>query len=620
MNLENNPLTLEQKLKTLPSSPGVYIFKDSSGNIIYIGKASVLRNRVRQYFQSRHDGRYQFDALVSRIADVECIATHNELEALMLENNLIKQEKPRYNVDLKDDKSFPFLRITNEEFPRIFLTRKPVSDGSKYYGPYSDLFQLKGLLHALRGMLQIRTCNLPLAEATIAKKKFKSCLEYHIGRCNAPCIANETREDYHKRVKDFTDVILGRGSVVLQRLHEEMEQFAGQLKFERAAQLRDWISAVDDLTQNQKVISAEPIERDIFGIAAEDDSGCVVIMQVRAGRMLGRLHYRLRQVSGQPVEEILGDVVQMYYGGTATIPAEVVLPFDLPEKKVMGGWLSRIADRKVEIRVPERGQRAQFVDLAMKNAEMLLVEAKIAAEARDRTPSSLKELEQRLALTAPPKVIVCFDISNLMGTDQVASMVVFENGRPARSQYRRYQIRSVTGPDDYASMREIVTRRFSRLQSEERPFPNLVIIDGGKGQLAAAVEALTQLGIVDLPIIGLAKRLEEVFKPHDSQPQNFPKTSSALRLMQQVRDEAHRFAITYHRKLRQKRTLLSLLDEIEGVGPARRKLLLQHFGSMAKLEQASLAEIESVQGLPLAVARQVHEFFLKRNEDRTSDS
>ena len=596
---------LDNKVRALPASPGVYLFKDDQGKVIYIGKAVSLRNRVQQYLQSGHDGRYQYEALVQRIADVEVIATDTELEALILESNLVREHKPRYNVDLKDDKSFPFLRITNEQFPRVLLTRHPVMDGSRYFGPYSDLYHLKGLLRLLRSMLKIRTCNLPLTEDSVAAGKFKACLEFHIGRCNAPCIANESRVEYTCRVRDFVEVVCGRGAEVVRRLEQEMQQLAEGLKFEQAAQMRDWLGALDGLTERQKIISPEPINRDIYGLAIEDDLGCVVVLQVRAGRMVGRLHYRLRHVAGRPLEEVLASALERYYGEPVTIPEEIILPLVPPEIELLREWIKQRAGFRVELKVPARGEKAQLSDLAQRNAELQLGQYKATRAENVRQPASLRELQKQLHLAKLPREIAAFDISTLQGADKVASMVVFKLGRATRSQYRRFKIRTVAGMDDFASMREVVGRRFRRLLAEEQPLPDLVLVDGGKGQLVAALDALQELNVHDVPAVGLAKRLEEIFLPNDPSPHYLPRTSSALRLLQQVRDEAHRFAVTYHRGERKKRTLASGLETIEGVGPSRRKALISHFGTVKALREATLEQIQEVPGVPKDVASRV---------------
>lgn len=601
--------SLQEKLSALPRSPGVYLFKNKSGRVIYVGKAQVLRNRVRQYFQSGHDGRYQYDLLVSSIADLEVITTDTELEALILENNLVRLHKPRYNVALRDDKSLPYLRITAEEFPRIFLTRRPVQDGSRYSGPYANLWHLKGLLRLLRGMLKIRTCNLPLTEESIAERKFKSCLEYDIGRCNAPCIGTESQETYGARVRDFIDVVHGRGSRVLNTLRLDIERLADELKFEEAARLRDWLSALENLTQRQKVISAVPIDRDIFALAVEDTLGCVVVMQVRSGRMIGRLHFRVKIIEGRELSEILEEAVQRYYSSPVMLPSEILLPIPTTNLMVLSEWLKDKAGHKVSIMIPERGDKVRMIEMARRNAELMLGEYQLASKTRQRIPAALTELQKRIDLPRFPETIAAFDISNLMGTQKVASMVVFKNGKAARSQYRHYKIKSVEGADDYASMKEVIGRRFARLLQEDLPFPDLVLIDGGKGQLSAACEALNRLDLTDQPIVGLAKRLEELFLPDDPVAYNLPKTSSALKLLQQVRDEAHRFAIQYHRRLRKKAALTSQLDEIEGVGPSRRRILLRHFGSVKRIQEASRTDLTAVKGLPERIADEVYKHF-----------
>lgn len=614
-------LSLREKLDSLPKCPGVYLFKDAHGKVIYIGKAKSLRARIRQYFQSANDGRYQFESLVRRIADVEVIATDTELEALILENNLIRDQKPRYNIDLRDDKSFPFLRITNEPFPRAFLIRRPPADGSRYFGPFSDLYHLKGLLRVLRGMLKIRTCNLPLTEEGIAKGKFQSCLEYHIGRCNAPCIANESRNEYAARIREFSEVAAGRGREIIARLRAEMEQLAAGLRFEQAAQLRDWLSALDALTERQKVISAEPIHRDVIGMAVEDDVGCAVVLQVRSGRMVGRLDYRLKQCRGREVAEILGEAIERYYSDPVSIPDEIFLPDIPPQMDLLHQWLKeKRGGARVDFRVPARGEKAHLVELAARNAELLLGEYRIAREKRTRVPGSLTELQTHLALPTLPRHIAAFDVSTLMGSDKVASQVVFLDGRPAKSQYRCYRIKQVEGMDDFASMKEAVARRFRRLAAEKSPLPDLVVIDGGKGQLSAAMDALREAGTPECPIIGLAKRLEEVYRPGDSEPHYLPRTSSALRLLQQIRDEAHRFAIAYHRKLRHKRSIHSLLEEIEGIGPARRKALLTRFATIAALRQASVVEIADTPMISLELAERIHAFFRQSEMESSSQT
>ncbi len=602
---------LQEKLDNLPKDPGVYIFRDARAKVIYIGKAKVLRNRVRQYFQKTSDGRPQFEILVSKIADVEVITTKTEYEALILESNLVREHKPRYNVMLKDDKSQPYLRIVNEPFPRIFLTRRPEQDGSRHFGPYGDLRYLKGLLHVLRGMLQIRTCNLPLTEESVARGKFKACLEFHLGRCNAPCIGNESPDAYMQRVRDFSAVMKGRGGDIIARLRADMDEASEDLRFERAAQLRDWLASMENLTRRQTIISPEPINRDIIGLAIQDEDGCLVVMQVRDGRMLGRVHYPVRLPKDTPLPDVLAQALQIYYAQSA-VPDELVLPCEPSDAEPFYEWLRSQADARVDVRIPARGERVQMVDLAQRNADLQLQELLRSQTKRERIPASLTELKLRLGLHDPPREIVAFDISTLMGDHQVAGMVVFKNGRPARSEFRRFKIKTVEGPDDFASMREVVSRRFSRLQREKQPMPDLILIDGGKGQLSNAVEALRALGIDNVPIIGLAKKLEEIYRPGDNEPFNLPKTSSALKLLQQVRDEVHRYAITYHRLVRQKESMASELQDIPGIGAARRKLLLMHFRTMQRLADATRDELTAIKGISPQLADKVLEFFHER--------
>jgi excinuclease ABC subunit C len=610
---------LQEKLESLPRLPGVYIFRDKAGKVIYVGKARVLRQRVRQYFQQTHDGRYQFDALVSRIADVEVIPTDNELEALILENNLVRDKKPRYNIELRDDKSFPFLRVTKEPFPRIFLTRKPVSDGSLYFGPFSNLAQLKPLIHVLRGLLKIRTCNLPLTPEAIQAGKFNKCIEYDIGRCNAPCIGLESHTVYNEHIRDYLQVLQGHGEQIVEALRERMQALAEELKFEDAAWLRDQLSSVDKLKQRQKVISPHAVDYDAVAIAIEDNEGCAVVFQVRTGRLIGRLHYILRHLKDEQESEVMAQFLQQYYALSTMIPREIYLESEPSSPSLLGDWLSEKCGATVKIHAPKIGEKAHLLRLVHRNAELLLGEHYRAQTRRERIPKALSELQRILHLPTLPRHLEAYDISTLQGREKVGSLVVFRDGQPAKSQYRRFAIKTVEGQDDFACMKEVIGRRFSRLLREKGKQPDLVLVDGGKGQLSAAGEALRSLRVKSQPIIGLAKRLEEVFLPGDPLPQNIPRTSSALRLLQSIRDEAHRFAITYHRLLRKKKLLESELDEIPGVGAARRRHLLNHFGTMSRLRNAGIEELEAVPGISAKLARAIHEFFEGASEQEPTD-
>lgn len=607
---------LRDKLDSLPRSPGVYLFLDKAGKVIYIGKARVLRHRVRQYFQQCRDDRYQINALIKRIADFEIIPTDSELEALILESSLIREKKPRYNVELRDDKSFPFLRVTREPFPRIFLTRKPVQDGSRYFGPFSYLVQLKPLIHVLRGLLKIRVCNLPLTPQAIADGRFKKCVEHDIGRCNAPCIGLEDATTYHQHILDYIQVLQGHGDEIVKALHQKMEELATSLRFEEAARLRDQLRSLEKLSIKQKIIHPQLVDYDMIALAIEDSEGCAVVFQIRAGRMVGRLHYIMRHLKGRNEGEVLAQFLGQYYSVSTLIPKEIFPETKTPEFALIARWLSEKRGGNVDIRVPQRGEKAGLLRLARRNAELLLGEYKRVRAKRERIPAALLEMQRILHLQNLPRRIEAFDISTSQGREKVAGLVVFQNGRPAKSQYRRYTIKNVKGQDDFASMKEVVQRRFARLLREKQPLPDLVLVDGGKGQLSAAGAALQEVGASSQSIIGLAKRLEEVFLPGDPLPQNIPRTSSALRLLQAIRDEAHRFAITYHRLLRQKRILESVLDEVPGVGPARRKALLNHFGTMSKLRNAEEKDIEAVRGISPVIAHAVFDFLHRTPEEK----
>ncbi len=605
---------LREKLDALPKSPGVYLFKDKSGKVIYIGKARTLRHRVRSYFQKNHDGRYQFDALVSRITDFEIIPTDSELEALILENNLIREKKPRYNVELRDDKSFPFLQVTREPFPRIFLTRRPVQDGSRYFGPFSKLVHFKPMIHVLKGLLKIRICNLPLTPESIAAGKFKKCVEYDIGRCNAPCISLEDADIYNQHIRDYLQVLQGHGEAIVTALHSRLDTLSEELKFEEAAQLRDQLRSLEKLSLRQKVISPNAVDHDVIALTIEDQEGCAVVFQIRAGRMIGRLHYILRHLKDREEGDILAHFLEQYYSVSTLIPKEIFVPSEIPDSDLLIQWLSNKRGNKVEILVPQRGEKVKFLQLAHRNAELLLGEYKRAQAKRERIPAALEQMQKVLHLSTLPKRIEAFDVSTSQGRETVASLVVFENARPAKKQYRRFAIKRVEGQDDFASIKEVVQRRYSRLTRTEQTLPDLILVDGGKGQLSAAVEALHEVGLKKQPVIGLAKRLEEVFLPGDPLPQNIPRTSSALKLLQTVRDEAHRYAISYHRLLRKKRTLESVLDNIKGIGPSKRRALLNHFGTMTKLREASLEAIADVPGFSLKLAQAVFEFLRESSE------
>lgn len=592
---------LGDKLKNLPLSPGVYQFKDTNGKILYIGKAKILRNRVRQYFQSKPVSGI-LSIMISKIADLELITTDNEIEALILEQNLIKTHKPRYNINLKDDKSFPYIVITNEQFPRVFPTRKKRSDGSKYFGPYTDVKNMRSALKTVRNIFMIRSCNLHLTEETIAQNKFNVCLDYHIHKCEGPCVGYILRKEYNEMIDRVTKLLNGKTKTLIKEMTEQMNKYSEEMKFEKAAVLRDKIEAIEVYSSKQKMVDDEIIDRDVFAFDRIENDCCGMILKIRDGKVIGKTHYFMNNVAGKTDAEILENLITNYYSKNDFVPDEIYLMNELEDEATIKEWLEKRKQGKVEFILPKIGDKYKLVFMVKKNARLMLDDLILTRMKREFIPPSVESLKRDLRLNKLPRRIECFDISHIQGTDTVASMVVFIDGKPKKSDYRKFKINTVsdeTGmPDDFLSMREVIYRRFKKIAegnlteeekgNEDESFgskPDLIIIDGGKGQLSSAVKVLDDLQIRDQNIIGLAKRLEEVFFPNESVPHNIPKTSSGLRLLQRVRDEAHRFAITYHRSLRDKRTFATELTEIEGIGEKTAQKLLIEFGSVENLKE-----------------------------------
>jgi excinuclease ABC subunit C len=618
--LTADDLSLAEKLDSLPARPGVYQFKNSEGKVIYVGKAQSLRSRVRQYFSARGacptaEGGQQpraadakLDALVSKIADVELIVTDSEVEALILEANLIKKLKPRYNVSLKDDKSYPYIVLTNEPYPRVLVTRRVVRDGSRYFGPYTDVKTMRFALKTVRDIFMIRSCNYDLGDESIAKRKFKVCLDYHIKKCEGPCEALVTRQHYNEMIDKVAHILKGKIDSVAGSLVHEMEQQSQQLQFEEAAKTRDRLRALSVYSEKQKVVDVKQVDRDIIAIAVKGDDASGVVFKVREGKVLGSHHYYLSNVEGREEGEVLESLMERHYLEHEDIPREVSLSAPIASAELVGSWLAKKSGGAVALDVPKAGEKARLLSMVKKNAEFLLEELELQRMKRgDFVPHSVQALQRDLRLPAPPRRIECFDISNIQGTDSVASMVVFVDAKARKSEYRKFKIRTVSGPDDFASMREVVERRYSRLLEEEAPLPDLIMVDGGKGQLSSAVGILQRLGLTTVPAIGLAKRLEEVFLPNESEPVTIPRTSSGLRLLQHVRDEAHRFAITYHRAVRAKRVLATELDLIKGIGKKRATELLEAFGSVQGVKFATEEQISEIVGPILAA--EIKEYF-----------
>lgn len=631
---------LKNKVDALPASPGIYQFKDANGKMLYIGKAKVLRNRVRQYFQSRpHETR--LDMMINKIADVEIIKTDNEVEALILELNLINKFKPKYNVNFKDDKSYPYIVITNEAFPRVFPTRQKRSDGSRYFGPYTDVKTMRSALKSIRDVFQIRSCSFTLTEASVSAGKYKVCLDYHIHKCEAPCVGYVIREDYNKMINQVAKLLHGKTTSLIKELNSEMESYASNMHFEKAAKLRDTINALEVYSARQKMVDDEIIDRDIFAVAREEKEAVGMILKIREGKVIGKSHYMLENVEGKTDDELIENLVTSYFEKTDYIPDEIYIEKEIEGLDVIEKWLKEKKNGKIEIVVPKIGEKAKLVNMVRANAKYVLEDIKLAKLKKEFIPHSIEALKRDLRLTKLPRRIECYDISHIQGTDTVASMVVFIDGKPKKSDYRKFKINTALNeigrPDDFLSMREVIHRRFRRFAEdgsaktndnqkeneneyaildpspEEKEkqqdvsfssMPDLIVIDGGKGQLSSAVKVLSDIGLDKLNIIGLAKRLEEVYVPGNSDPQSIPHTSSGLKLLQRVRDEAHRFAVTYHRTLRDKNLFKSELEDIKGVGKKTMVKLLHEFGSVENIKdiiENNYEQMEKIAGKKVAV-------------------
>ncbi len=603
-------MEMKEKLQHLPAKPGCYLFKDKRNRILYVGKAAVLRSRVRSYFQISRPYDPRLNAMIRKIADLEWIVTDSEVEALILENNLIKEHKPRYNINLRDDKSYPYIRITNEDFPQVFITRTIVRDGSEYYGPYTDVKKVRYTLKTLHRIFTVRSCKYDLNEETIRKGKVQLCLDYYINKCMGPCQGLQSKEEYATVIDRVRRFLKGKTDDIVKELKSEMQAHADSMEYEEAARTRDRLEALENYRNAQKIVQSDHVDRDIVAVAKEDDDACAVLFKIREGKMIARSHYYLKRVEWKSDGEIAESFLKQYYSQSDEIPQEIFVQTEIEHSSTVERWLTKRLGQRVYLVLPKIGEKKKLMDLGVKNARYLLGDLKLQKEkARNYIPHVVKALQRDLKLDKPPRHIECFDISNIQGTDAVASMVYFENGKPKKSEYRRFNIRDKHTPDDFAMMREAVRRRYTRLQQEEKKLPDLIMVDGGKGQLSSALQVLRQLKLHNQPVIGLAKRLEEIFIPGHHSAQMLPKASSSLRLLQHIRDEAHRFAVTAHRKRRSKRTVASELDKIEGIGAKRRARLLQVFGSVKKIKEASRDALIDKGGLPAAVADRVLGFF-----------
>lgn len=595
-------MTVKDKLKLVPTKPGVYLFRNDKDEIIYIGKAKNLRNRVRSYFQKNKYQTPKNQAMISRIADMEWIVVANEVEALLTEANLINKHRPKYNIDLKDDKSFPFIRITNEPYPQVFLTRNIIKDDSKYFGPYTNVAVLKQSLTALRRAFPIRTCNYYLDDKIVEEKKVKLCLDYHIKKCEGPCEGIVSGEDYNGMIKRVIEFLHGNTTVTEEYIVKQMEIASKEKRYEDAALARDQLTAVKDFKVRQRKITANFTNRDVFALAREENLGIMVIVRIRQGRLFSR-----EKISFQGLDDdssVLKTIITRFYMDGDSIPPELSLPFEPEDEKELSKWLSEKINRKIKFLYPQRGEKAQESRIAYQNARLLLGEWVINRKKRKEFyPASVAQLQEDLNLKAPPRRIEAFDISHLGGTDTVASMVCFVDGKERKSEYRKYKVKTVVGIDDFAAMHEIVLRRYKRVVEEKITLPDLILIDGGKGQLSVAVTALHELKIMHVPIIGLAKRLEEVFLPGNSEAQTISKQSPGLILLRRIRDEAHRFAITFQKLKRNKKVTSSIFDEVQGMGQKRVQLLLNAFSDVKDIAKADIEAIRQRTGIPEKVCK-----------------
>jgi len=623
------PESLLERVKAVPLRPGVYLFRNERGEVVYVGKAASLRNRMRSYFGAPHSMEAKTRVLRDAIADFEYVVTHTEQEALHLEATLVKRHQPFFNVRLKDDKHYPYLKVDlADPFPRIYITRRVEKDGGRYFGPFASASSVRKTLDITKKLFPWRSCTM-----TITGDEPRPCLEYFIHRCIAPCTAYCTKEEYAEVIRQTILFLEGRTEEVVRALRAQMTLASEALEYERAANVRDQIVAIERVTETQTVASTKPVDEDIFGLARQDGEAMVQALFVRGIKLVGTDHFSLAGAQDVPDGEVLSSFLKQFYESSTYIPRRLLLPMDVPERALLAAWLSERRGRPVELLVPQRGERRRLVEMAQANAREALEQARARWLAdTGKTEAALEELQIALDLPEPPRRIECYDISNIQGTNAVGSMVVFVDGKPRPQEYRRFRIRTVQGANDFAMMAEVLRRRFKKASApaeREEPsqdgeravsprerakaeawstLPDLLIVDGGKGQLGAALGVLREAGLEPIvPAAGLAKRNEELFVKDRNDPIVLARTSQALYLVQRIRDEAHRFAITYHRGLRQKRAVQSALDTIPGVGPKRKKALLRKFGSVKAVREAPVEEIASTVGFTRSLAERVKE-------------
>jgi excinuclease ABC subunit C len=613
----NVPEQLQEKLDALPTKPGVYLMKDAKGTILYVGKAVNLRARVRSYFHASAAYSPKIQRLVAGIADVDFIVTASELEALILESNLIKRHRPKYNVRLKDDKRYPYIKVTwQEAFPKVLIVRRMEQDGARYFGPFTAAWAVQQTLHTLRPVFPYLTCN-----RTITGQDERACLYLDIGRCLGPCIGAASKEEYRAMIDGLCRFLEGKADEIVADLESKMQAASEQWDFEEAATYRDQLDAIKRVIERQKIVSAAMANQDVIAFARADGDACVQVFFIRHGRLIGREYFVLDGTAEEADAEVVSSFVKQFYDEAAYVPPEILLPQEIDEALVIQEWLRTRRGNKVVLRVPRRGHKRDLVEMAAENAAETLTHLRAQWLIDEgKQAQALAELQKHLGLEQPPNRIECYDISTTQGVATTGSMVVFVKGVPRKSDYRRFRIRTVEGTDDYASMQEMLRRRFCHVaepESETRRapgskesswslLPDLLVVDGGKGQLNVALEVLDEFGLRDqVPAVGLAKQEEEIFLPDRSESIRLPRTSEGLYLMQRIRDEAHRFAITYHRKLRGKQTVVSRLDGVPGIGPKRRSALLKHFGSIEAIGAASVEQLAAVPGMTRKAAEQL---------------
>lgn len=643
---------IQSVLNSLPHKPGIYLMKDAEGTILYVGKAISLYNRVRSYFQESSDLSPKNRSMVAKVDDIEFLVVKNEVEALVLESNYIKQYRPKYNVLLRDDKSYPYIKVAlTEDFPRVYRVRSFQRDGNRYFGPYTNSGAVDATLDLLNKLFSFRTCRYDASnwapprngeEPPGWKQKLlpRPCTQYYIHRCIAPCVAYATREEYDAVIRQVILFLEGKHEEVVRGLQERMQDAAEKLNFEEAARIRDRIRAVERVLEKQRIIHTEgQDDQDVIALASSEDETCAQVFFFRSGKLVGREYFILQGTRDSSAGEVMSSFLQQFYESSPHIPAEIVAEAEADDRAVMLKWLREKRGGSVTMTVPKRGEKLRLVEMVKQNAKEVLEQQRIKwLTDSQKTQLALEELQEALNLAAPPQRIECYDISNTQGTNSVGAMVVFEAGRPKSSEYRRFKIKSVTGPDDFASHQEVLRRRFraasgktalASIQDDvevsnvaegtgddskqevqlqhDWAWPDLIIIDGGKGQLSAAMEVLQELHI-DVPTVGLAKENEEIFIPGSPDPIMLPRSSQGLYLVQRIRDEAHRFGITYHRKLRSDRTFKSVLDEIPGIGPKRKKALMKHFGSLRAISAASVDDLAALDGMTRDAAEKVKEY------------